>query len=94
MPFGWSAWNGWVTWKPFDKNWVRVEKTALNYPKEWDIIFWSEKRCKDAHVAIANKFCNPLLLRYSDQNGTWHEDKIQPRWSDYKNVVGWYTRKQ
>ena len=90
--FGGSAWNGWNTWKPFDSYWKRIEKTPMNYPKEWDIIFWNEKRCKNGHVAVANRFCNPLVLRYSDQNWTWRQDKIQNRFWTYLNVVGWYTK--
>lgn len=90
--FWWSAWNGWVTWSPFDSKWKKVVKTSLNYPKEWDILFWSEKRCKYGHVAVANRMCTPMTLRYSDQNGTWKWDKIQHRFWTYLNVVWWMTR--
>ncbi len=90
--FWWSAYNGWVTGSPFDNTWKKVLKTSFNAPSEWDIIFWSEWRCKYGHVAVANKFCNPLTLRYVDQNGTWKGDAIQSRFSTYKHVLGWYTR--
>lgn len=88
-----SAEIGWLTGLPFDSNWKRVEYTWFNAPSEWDVIFWSWKRCEDGHVAIANKFCYPFLFRYTDQNWNWKEDEIQPRWASPKNVVGWFTRK-
>jgi len=91
--FSGSAYKWWESGSPFDNSWERIVKTPLNYPSEGDIIFWSEARCKDWHVAVANKLCNPWLLRYSDQNGWWHEEVIQPRWSTYKNVVGWCHKK-
>jgi hypothetical protein len=87
-----SAWKGWVTWSPFDSKWKRVLKTPMNYPKEWDIIFFDESRCKNGHVSVWNRFCTPLLLRYSDQNWTWKYDKIQHRWGTYKSCVWWFTR--
>lgn len=87
-----SAWNWWKTWKPFDNTWRKVVKTSFNAPSEWDIIFWDEWRCKYGHVAVANKFSNLWLLRYTDQNWTWKQDKIQARFSTYKNCVGWYTK--
>ena len=89
--FWWSAINWWRYWYPFSKKWRKIGYTWSNAPSEWDVIFWSEGRCKDGHVAIANKFCNSFLLRYSDQNGTWREDKIQNRWWGYKHVLWWYT---
>ena len=89
-----SAIMWWDTWHPFDKTWKRIEYTWLNSPSEGDIIFWSEKRCKYGHTAVANRFCNPFLLRYSDQNGTWNGDVIQPRWSSYKNMLWWYHKTQ
>lgn len=88
--FSGSAEKWWNSWSPFTKNWKRVYSNGFNSPSEWDIIFWSSRRCKDWHVAIANKFCFPFLFRYTDQNGTWKEDEIQPRFEMPKNVVGWY----
>lgn len=88
--FGWSAINGWITWSPFDDTWKKVIYTWFNSPKEGDVIFW--KQGIDGHVAIANKFCYPFLFRYTDQNWGWNEEPIQPRWSSWKNIVGWYTR--
>ena len=90
--FWWSAWNGWVTWSPFDKTWKKIIKTPMNYPKEGDILFWSEKRCKYWHTAVANRLCNPMVLRYSDQNWTWKWDKIQNRFWTYLHCVGWFTK--
>ncbi len=90
--FWWSAWNWWITWKPFDPTWKRVIKTPFNYPKEWDIIFFNESRCKYWHVAIANKFCNLFVLRYLDENWTWKWDPYTNRFWTYNNVVWWMTR--
>ena len=87
-----SAITGWITESPFGREWKKVKYTWFNSPSEWDVIFWSEARCKFGHTAIANKFCNPLVLRYSDQNGLWRWDKIQNRWGTYKNVLWWFTR--
>jgi hypothetical protein len=89
-----SAWNGWKTGCPFDNTWERVIKTPFNYPKEWDIIFWSENRCKYGHVAVGNKLSNPMLLRYVDGNGTGNWDPITVRFWTYKNCTGWYTPKR
>lgn len=91
--FWWSAWNGWITWKPFDDTWEKIRKTPFNYPKEWDIVFFNENRCKYWHVAVANKFCNPLVLRYLDENWTWKWDPYTNRFSTYKNCVWWMRRK-
>lgn len=92
--FGGSAYNGWKTWRPFDSSWKWIIYDWFNAPSEGDVIFWNEGRCKDWHVAIANKFCYPFLFRYIDQNWGWKEEFIQPRWTGWKNVVGWYTRKK
>lgn len=87
-----SAWNGWVTWKPFDDSWVRFPYKPWMFPKQWDLIFWSEDRCKNWHVSVASKHCNPNLLRHTDQNWTGKQDKIQPRFSDYKHVIWFYSK--
>jgi len=96
--FGGSAYDWWVTWKPFNKNWKKVVKTPLNYPLEWDLVFWGTTWGKWYwHVAIANKFCNPMVLRTTDQNagtGNWDwlgKNAINPFFRSYKWVVGWYT---
>lgn len=91
--FWWSAWNWWKTWCPFDSKWKRVEYKPWLYPSQWDIVFWSESRCKDGHVSIANKFCNKDVLRHFDGNGTGNWDPYTNRFTDYKNVVGWMTKK-
>lgn len=91
--FWWSAWNGWKTGCPFDKTWKKIVYKPWLIPKEWDILFWNENRCKNGHVAIANKLCDTNILRYIDQNGTWKQDKIQARFTDYKNLVWWFTKK-
>lgn len=90
--FWWSAINWWNTWCPFDDYWERVVKTPFNSPSEWDIIFWSEKRCKNGHVSVANNLCNLIVLRHIDQNWTGKQDKIQPRWSNYSNVLWWFHK--
>lgn len=93
--FGWSAINWWNTGCPFNDRWERVEKTMIGYPKEWDIVFFSG--WEYGHVAIANKFCNPAVLRTIDQNAyTWNgkwewKDAITPYFRGYSNVLGWYT---
>ena len=94
--FNWSAINWWKSWSPFDNSWKRVNKTKMNYPSEWDIVFfdwWTY-----GHVAVANKFCNPVLLRWSEQNINWTgswlgKDAISPFWRSYSGCVGWFTRK-
>lgn len=91
--FWWSAYNWWITWSPFDDSWIRVYKDSDNKPKEGDIVFWDEGRGKYCHVAVANKFCTPRVLRCSDQNGWWKHEAIQPRFYNYDNVVWWFTRK-
>jgi len=75
-----------------------VKSTPTNYPKEWDLVIWSEARYKNGHIAVVNSLCNPMVLRCSDQNGwlgtgTWKwKDAIQNRWYTYKNVLGWLTK--
>lgn len=88
-----SAINGWNTGCPFDDTWERIVKTPMNYPSEGDIVFWSEKRCRYGHVAISNKFSNPLMLRYVDGNGTGHGDPITVRFWSYRHVLGWFHKK-
>lgn len=90
--FWWSAINGWKTWSPFDSSWKRVEYKPGMYPKQWDILFWSENRCKNGHTAFANKFCNANVLRYTDQNGTGKRDPFTARFTDYKHLLWWATR--
>ena len=85
-----SAWNGWKYWLPFDSSWTRIEYKPWLFPPEWALVFWNEKRCKNGHVAISNKFCNKDLLRCLDQNGTGHGDPFTHRFYDYKNVVWFY----
>lgn len=88
--FWWSAWNGWKTWCPFNSKWKRVEYKSWLYPPQGAILFWSEKRCKNGHTGVANKFCNANVLRYTDSNGTGHRDVITARFWEYKNLVWWY----
>jgi hypothetical protein len=90
--FGWSAINGWNTFCPFGKEWKRVEYKPGIYPRQWDILFWSENRCKFGHTAFANKFCNANVLRYTDQNGTGKRDPFTARFTDYKHLLWWATR--
>lgn len=90
--FWWSAIQGWKSWSPFSKEWKRIEYVSPLVPSEWDLIFWSEKRCKNGHVALASKVQNPELIRCWDQNGTWKWDKIQPRYYTTKNILWWYHK--
>lgn len=85
-----SAIQWWITWSPFDNTWERIESTPFNYPSEGDIVFWANPPY--GHVWVANNFCNPVVLRCSDQNGGWNEESIQPRWLSYKNVLWWYHK--
>jgi hypothetical protein len=62
------------------------------YPSQWAILFWSEKRCKYWHTAVANKFCNAKVLRYIDSNWTGKRDVITNRFTWYENLLGWYKR--
>lgn len=87
-----SLWEKWL-----GKNWKKVEKTALNAPSEWDVVIWDTSWGGGYwHIAIANKFCNPLVLRTTDQNAwSWNGDwlwknSISPFFRSYKWVVGWY----
>lgn len=91
--FWWSAIKGWKTGSPFNSKWERIVYKPWMYPPQWAILFFSEKRCKYWHTWVANKFCNPNLLRYIDQNGTGRRDKITPRFTDYKHLLGWYKLK-
>lgn len=88
-----SAINGWNTWLPFDSSWTRIEYKPWLFPPQWALIFFSEKRCKNWHVSLANKYCNKDVLRHLDQNwwGKW--DPFTHRFSDYKNVLWFYIHK-
>ena len=92
----WSFWgsaiNAWNTWAPFDDSWVRFTYKPWMAPKQGNIVFWSEWRCTNGHVAVANKFCNQNVLRCFDENGTGHGDPTTPRFYDYKNVLGWFSK--
>lgn len=90
--FSWSAHAWWVTWSPFNNTWKRVVYKSGMFPPEWSILFWNENRCKNGHTAVANEFCNENVLRYTDQNWTGHYDIIQARFTDYKNLSGWFER--
>lgn len=85
----WDKWLG--------SNWKKVVKTPLNYPLEWDLVFWGTTWGKWYwHVAIANKFCNPMVLRTTDQNagtGNWDwlgKNAINPFFRSYSGVVWWF----
>lgn len=85
-------WNNWL-----GNNWKKVKSTYWNYPSEWDIVFFGTTWGKFGHTAVCNKFCNPMVLRTTDQNaGNWNGDwlgknAILPFFRTYKWVVGWYT---
>lgn len=89
--FWWSAINGWKIWMPFNKDWTRVEYTPWSFPPEWALIFWSEKRCLNWHIAVANRFCNKDVLRCFDENGTGKGDPYTHRFYDYKNVLWFFV---
>jgi hypothetical protein len=91
-PFGGSAINWWNTGIPFDSSWIRFSYRPWMYPKQWDIVFWSEKRCRYWHVAVANKFCNKDILRCFDQNWTGKWDPTTPRVYTYESVLGWFHK--
>lgn len=90
--FGGSAWNGWKTWIPFDDSWVRINYKPWTYPRQGDIVFWSEWRCTNGHVAVAWKFCNEKVLRCTDENGKGKWDPVTPRFYNYDHVVGWFSK--
>lgn len=87
-----SAINGWNTGIPFDDKWVRINYKKWLYPKQWDLVFWSEWRCKYWHVAVANKFCNTSVLRCFDQNGGGKWEGVTPRFYNYSHVLWWFSR--
>lgn len=88
-----ELWNKWL-----GKDWRKVVKTPGGYPSEWDVVIWGTTWGGWYwHIAIANKFCNPLVLRTTDQNagsGNWDwrgKNSITPFFRSYSGVVGWYT---
>jgi len=88
-----ELWNKWL-----GKDWKKIVKTPLNYPSEGDVVIWGTTWGGWYwHIAIAWKFCNPLVLRTTDQNaGSWNWDwkgknAITPFFRSYSGVVGWYT---
>lgn len=91
-----NAYQLWTVW--LWDNWKMVVKTTLNAPSEWDVVIWGTTLGKWFwHIAIANRFCNPMVLRTTDQNagnGNWDwlwKNSITPFFRSYKWVVGWYT---
>lgn len=87
-----SAIKWWVTWSPFDDSWVRVTYKPWMFPRQWDIVFWNEWRCVNGHVAVCWRFCNANVLRVTDENGTGHGDPVTPRFYNYNNLVGWFSK--
>lgn len=88
-----ELWNKWL-----GKDWKKIPKTALNYPSEGDVVIWGTTwGWWYWHIAIAWKFCNPVVLRTTDQNagsGNWDwkgKNSISPFFRSYSGVVGWYT---
>lgn len=85
----WEKWLG-------DK-WQKIVSSPGNFPSEGDVVIWSKSWGGwYGHIAIANKFCNPLVLRTTDQNaGNWNGDwlgwnSISPFFRSYSWVVGWF----
>lgn len=88
----WNAIDLWNKW--LGKDWKKIVKTPFNYPSEGDVVFfWGTTY---GHVWIGNRFCNPLLLRMTDQNwwdgsGNWiWNNAIKARFRNYKNCLWWY----
>ena len=77
--------------------WQKVVSSPGNYPSEGDVVCWGPSWGKwFGHIAIANKFCNPLVLRTTDQNAwnwNWNwlgDNAISPFFRSYSGVVGWF----
>lgn len=88
-----ELWNKWL-----GKDWKKIVKTPLNYPSEGDVVIWGTSWGGWYwHIAICNRFCNPAVLRTTDQNagsGNWDwkgKNAITPFFRTYSGVVGWYT---
>lgn len=86
----WSKWLG--------KDWKKIKNTTWWYPSEWDVVIWWDTWWWGYwHIAIANRFCNPMVLRTTDQNagsGNWDwlwTNSISPFFRWYSGILGWYT---
>ena len=87
-----DLWNKWLGAK-----WVRIVSSPGNFPSEGDIVIWNKNWGGGYwHIAVANRFCNPLVLRTTDQNaGSGNGDglkknAISPFFRSYSGVIGWY----
>lgn len=90
-----NAYQLWQKW--LGPKWKRVPMTALGYPSEWDVVIWGPTWGGGyGHIAIVNKFCNPVVLRSVDQNawsgnGDWlGKNSISNCFRGYSGVVGWF----
>jgi hypothetical protein len=83
MPFWWSAYIGWKTWRPFNNNWQRVKNTIDWVPKVWSVVFFDKTSNNPYwHVAIVWEWTNKFKLVVLEQNnGNWNGD-----WK-WKNVI-------
>lgn len=95
IPNRWDAVVLWTKW--LWPKWKRVLPSKINYPSEGDVVVWDKSFGGwYGHIAIANAFCNPLVLRTTDQNaktGNWSGlgwDSISPYFRSYKWVMCWY----
>lgn len=100
--FGWSAYNGWVTWSPFVKTkWKRIERNGKNIPLAWDIIFFAPTpKNQYGHVAVVDSGCTATTLKIIEQNawtgngsGKW-ANAVKKSTLGYDvrgKCVGWYT---
>lgn len=90
--FSGSAYNWWKTGSPFDDSWIRITYKPWMFPKQGDIIFWNEWRCKYWHVAVCWKHCTEKILRCTDTNWKWKWDPVTPRFYNYDFIEGWYHK--
>jgi hypothetical protein len=102
--FSGSAYNGWKTGSPFNKQWNRIEYKTWLYPNPWDVVFFAPTKTNPyGHVAIWDRGCNAFDLCIVEQNagsGNWDgkwgnaikRSLVKYNWTRW-NCVGWYSIK-